>query len=235
METFSPAANMQDAPRRRSFVVCAALALLWAISFLLANAPGDPARQVIFNGLQALLLMAFIVMHATASDGWRDFFVYFALAAGVSFRLEATSIAYGFPFGFYTHNAAGPKPLGVPLHVPLGYAFLGWLAWSLARVIVRSGPNDGGDAHRFTTPIIAALVLMGYDFAYDSIGSTARGMWTYRDHSGYFGVPLSNFLGWLLTGWLFFQAYALIGRSSRPLRKCRLAVVSGCCPARCGA
>lgn len=216
MKISSAEINRRVARPQRSLVICASFAILWAVSFLMANLPGDPARQAICAGLQALLLMAFVTMHAITSDGWRNFLAYFLLAAGVSFVLEATSIAYGFPFGFFTHNVAGIKPLGVPLHVPLGYVFLGWIAWSLARVIVRSEPNDGGGSHRFMTPIVAALILMGYDFAYDPIGSTVRGMWTYRDPSGYFGVPLSNFLGWLLTGWLFFQAYALIDRSARP-------------------
>lgn len=216
METSNSQTNICDARRRRSFAICAALALSWGVCFLLANLPGDSARQAIAAGLQALLLMVFVTIHAVTSDGWRNFLVYSGLAVGVSFVLEAASIAYGFPFGFYTHHAAGPKPLGVPLHVPLGYVFLGWLAWSLARVIVRREPHDGTGAHLFMTPIVAALILMGYDFAYDPIGSTVRGMWTYRDPSGYFGVPLSNFLGWLLTGWLFFQAYALVERSARP-------------------
>lgn len=215
METFSAETNKRDALQRRSFAICAALALLWAVCFLLANLPGDLTRQAIFAGLQALFLIVFVTVHAISSDGWRNFLVYFGLATGVSFVLEATSIAYGFPFGFYTHHAAGPKPLGVPLHVPLGYVFLGWLAWSLAKLLVRRDASGGNGAQRFTTPIVAALILMGYDFAYDPIGSTARGMWSYRDPSGYFGVPLSNFLGWLLTGWIFYQSYALIERPAR--------------------
>jgi len=33
-----------------------------------------------------------------------------------------------------------------------------------------------------------------------------------RKRRPWFGVPLSNYLGWLLTSWLFFQSFALILR-----------------------
>ena len=39
--------------------------------------------------------------------------------------------------------------------------------------------------------------------------STLGKAWIWHDGGGYFGVPLSNFLGWYLTVWLFFQAFAV--------------------------
>jgi uncharacterized membrane protein len=183
------------------------LATSWLVLLVWAALP---CRSPLAGALQALAIVLFVVCHGSLSNGWKGIGVFFLISLVVSFLLEATSIATGFPFGFYVHNALGPKPLGVPLSVPLGYFFLGWLAWCVARVIIRDDPSVSSRVSQFATPLVAAFVLTGYDYAYDPIGSTVLGMWTYRTPSGYFGVPLSNFLGWLLTAWIFFQLFALI-------------------------
>jgi Carotenoid biosynthesis protein len=44
----------------------------------------------------------------------------------------------------------------------------------------------------------------------DPPNATLGHAWVWHDGGGYFGVPLSNFLGWYLTVWLFFQAFVLV-------------------------
>jgi putative membrane protein len=52
-------------------------------------------------------------------------------------------------------------------------------------------------------------VLAGFDYPFDPIGASVQGMWTYKYPSGQFGVPLTNYLGWIFTGWVLFQIFAL--------------------------
>jgi putative membrane protein len=92
----------------------------------------------------------------------------------------------------------------------VSYFVIGWIAWTLARLVVRDDPRNGGPRYRFTTPLVATFILAGYDLAYDPIGASVLDLWTYRHPSGLNGVPLSNFLGWLFTGWVFFQLFALV-------------------------
>ncbi|WPB82538.1 carotenoid biosynthesis protein [Archangium violaceum] len=200
-------------------ILCWVFAALWFLFFLWSVVPAGAGSVGLASGLQALSMILFVATHASLSNGWRGFGVFFAFALVVAFLLEASSIATGFPFGFYVHNVAGPKPLGVPPHVAIGYAILGWLAWTLARLIVRQHPCDAGGFNRFTTPLVASFILTAYDYAYDPIGSTVLGMWSYRYPSGYFGVPLSNFLGWMFTGWVFFQLFALVESRFPPERE----------------
>lgn len=192
--------------------ICLGLAAVWFVAFIASAAMADGAARAAAGGVQGLALLVFVLLHGSLSNGWKGFAAFAGVSLAVSFALEASSIAGGFPFGFYVHNISGPKPLGVPLTVPVGYLALGWLAWCVARVIVRERPGDAGGLNRFTTPVVASLILAGYDFAYDPIGGTVLGMWTYRSPSGQFGVPLSNFFGWILTGWVFFQLFALVER-----------------------
>src|SRR5262249_52763216 len=39
--------------------------------------------------------------------------------------------------------------------------------------------------------------------------ATIAKAWIWHGGGGVFGVPLSNYVGWLLTSWLIFQAFAL--------------------------
>jgi hypothetical protein len=52
------------------------------------------------------------------------------------------------------------KPLGVPLVALAGWIMFSWLAWALARLIMRLGASVAvGGAERFTTPIVATFIL----------------------------------------------------------------------------
>jgi putative membrane protein len=43
--------------------------------------------------------------------------------------------------------------------------------------------------------------------------ATISKAWIWHDGGAHFGVPLSNYGGWLLTSWLFYQAFAIyLGR-----------------------
>jgi putative membrane protein len=58
-------------------------------------------------------------------------------------------------------------------------------------------------------PIVAAFVMTQWDLVMDPPESTISKAWIWHDGGAHFGVPLSNYLGWLLTSWLFYQAFAL--------------------------
>ena len=48
-----------------------------------------------------------------------------------------------------------------------------------------------------------------WDLVMDRSESTIAKVWIWHDGGSDFGVPLSNYLGWLVTSWLFFLAFAL--------------------------
>jgi len=157
-------------------------------------------------------LLVFVVLHTLTLYKPAGAIAYFVIAVTVSFALEACSIATGFPFGFYTHYMQGPRVLGVPFPVVAAWVMVAWAAWILARVIV--GECRSRRLGVLATPVVATLIAGGYDLVIDPFGA-ARQMYSYRSPSGVLGVPLSNYVGWLITGWLLFQAFALIERRFR--------------------
>jgi putative membrane protein len=187
--------------------LCWAVFVLWfAVSLWSFLEPASGGALL----LAQLLLLLFVAMHGSLSYGWRGTVVYAVIAGGVSMLLEITSVNFGFPFGFYTHHTPG-QLLGVPLIIPLVYATLGWAPWVMARVIVRDRPAaTGGASARFITPVVAAFILTFYDFPSDPVAATIAHAFTYRHPGGYFGVPLTNYLGWLLNGFVFYQLFALV-------------------------
>lgn len=60
-------------------------------------------------------------------------------------------------------------------------------------------------------------MMVAWDLAFDPIFSTINQAWIWRDGGSYFGVPFSNFMGWLLTTFLFLQLFALYLQRQRRL------------------
>ncbi|OBA63824.1 hypothetical protein A5647_04020 [Mycobacterium sp. 1100029.7] len=171
----------------------------------------QPSLAAQAGAAQMGFLILFVVVHAWLGYSARGMAAFVVIACVVAFAFEAIGVATGFPFGSYVHHLPGPKPLGVPPVAVASWVMFGWLAWALARVIMRPVPAVvTGGAERFTTPIVATFILGGYDLVYDPIGATAHDWYSYDHPTGALGVPLTNFFGWLLTGWVIFQLAALV-------------------------
>lgn len=81
-------------------------------------------------------MVAFGLIHGARRFGARGSLFFFATAVLVSNLYEHLSIATGFPFGHYVHNAAmGPKLFLVPLVIGPGYYGGCYLAWTLASAL----------------------------------------------------------------------------------------------------
>jgi putative membrane protein len=62
-------------------------------------------------------------------------------------------------------------------------------------------------------PLVAAFVMTQWDVVMDPPEATISKVWIWHDGGAHFGVPISNYFGWLLTAWLFYQASAIyLGR-----------------------
>ena len=125
--------------------------------------------------------------------------------------IEAIGVATGFPYGrFYYGDALGPLVFGlVPYLLPVSYAplVIGAVAAAYRADARRYGP--------WALRSAALLVLM--DGVLDP-GAAALGFWVWPDGSAYYGVPLSNYLGWLLSGTLASALLLSTGRwRERPL------------------
>ncbi|MEU7778451.1 carotenoid biosynthesis protein [Micromonospora parva] len=170
------------------------------------------------------------VGHALLSRGPRVAAALVAVATGGGFAIEAIGVATGVPFGSYDYSGElGPKLAGVPLIIPLAWTWMAWPAW-LAAVRLTGGnaaTADGGaltaggsgsTVGRWVGRIALATVgLAAWDLFLDP-QMVAEGYWVWRDATpalpGLAGIPVSNYLGWLLFAVLMMSALRpLAGRA----------------------
>lgn len=54
--------------------------------------------------------------------------------------------------------------------------------------------------------------MVMWDLTFDPRASTIQHMWIWEQGGGYFGVPMTNYLGWFFTVYVFLQLFALVVR-----------------------
>jgi len=194
---------------------------LWlAIACILVAAVGFSWNPTPFAHALAAIFVACAIVHAGIYYGSRHALVLFIICIAITFMIENIGVATGFPFGHYHFavDAGLPRIGSIPIIVgPLWFG-AGYFSWVVASILL-----DGADRRLdrpfnvIALPVVAAFVMTQWDFVMDRSESTLAKVWIWHDAGADFGVPLSNYLGWLLTSWLFFQAFAYYLRRTAPL------------------
>src|SRR5215210_1110578 len=176
----------------------------------------DALPPLVSIALITLLPFAFVFVHGSVNYRFRDAFVFAAITLVVSNIFENTSILTGFPFGHYYYtDGLGPKLFLVPILIGPAYLGTGYLSWTLARVILGATEQRLGGHFIFTVPLLASFLMVSWDLSFDPIASTINHNWIWEQGGNYFGVPFSNFMGWFLTVFVFFQLFALYLRGGQ--------------------
>jgi len=170
--------------------------------------------------------LAAFVLAGAADLGRRRTVLFTACVWPVALLAELSSTRTGVPFGLYhyTGSTRGQELFiaDVPFMDSLSFTFLAYASFCLARAALRA---EGVAPARPRAPLalacLSGLLMMLLDVVIDP--AAVRGdRWFlgrifYYPHGGeYFGVPLSNFLGWALVGTASVGAYlALAGDGGR--------------------
>lgn len=189
--------------------------ILWASLFLYALGRVIQLYPERFSILLIVFLQVvppavFALVHGCILYRIRGMFAFTALCLGAGALCESTSLRTGFPFGhYYFTDLMGPKVLHVPILLMLAYLGIGYCSWVLSLLILgyRREPPTG--ARGVTLALVASLIMVAWDFSMEAIWSTLDHAWIWRDGGSFFGVPISNFLGWYFTAFLFYQGFAL--------------------------
>ncbi len=163
----------------------------------------------------------FALVHGVHIYGARRMVAFTTICLGVGAFFESLSLRTGFPFGHYRFtDLMGPKPLDLPVLLVLAYLGMGYLSWVLGLAIVGSYEKPILGKKIVLLPLVASFVMTAWDFSMDPVWADVDHAWVWRDGGAYFGVPISNFLGWLLTAYVFYQLFALYLRN-KPLAQAR--------------
>ncbi len=125
--------------------------------------------------------------------------------AAFGYAIETIGVVTGLPYGpFYYGDALGGRLFGlVPYLLPLSYAPL-----VIGAVAASWNP---GSPRRALWIARSALLLTLMDGVLDP-GAASLGFWVWPEGGAYYGVPLSNYAGWLLSGTLAAALLLTVGR-----------------------
>ena len=149
---------------------------------------------------------------ATADLGWRRAGLFTGLAWLTAFLAEYSSTRTGIPFGLYHYTEATRGQelylANVPFMDSLSFTFLAYGAFCLARLVVGKWPG------RTRVTFWSGPFMMLIDLVIDPLAARGDrwflGKIFYYPHGGlYFGVPLSNFVGWAVVGWAGVGSYLM--------------------------
>jgi len=151
-----------------------------------------------------------------ADLGWRRTVLFGGVVWPIAWLGEFSSTRTGIPFGLYHYTGVtrGQELYisNVPFMDALSFTFLAYASFSVARAMLA-----GRRPSRATLALLAGALMMALDVVIDPLA--VRGdrwflgrIFYYPSGGAYFGVPLSNFAGWLCVGALGVGAYlALAG------------------------
>ena len=160
--------------------------------------------------------------------GWRKTLVFTISGYLIAFTSEKLSITTGFPYGWYYYiDDTIHKELwlwGVPFFDSLSYVFLTYCSYTTALFIVSPLATKGLDLITLETRALrqskAALVLGAFlqtflDITIDPVALQGNRwflgqIYGYNEVGLHFGVPLSNYLGWLVVSFLMIGAFQKI-------------------------
>lgn len=193
------------------------LALLWGTLAL---------RPYVFAFLAVYLIAA------SAHMGWRRTLVYVPLGYGLAWSSEYASIHWGFPYGdyFYIHDTVGRElwVLGVPFMDSLSYVFLSYCSYNLAVFLLSPVVFTKRGALVLETRairrskrvwLLGACLFVLLDIIIDPVALQGSRwflgqIYGYRISGIYFGIPMSNFGGWLLVGLILVGVLQALDRAA---------------------
>jgi len=221
--------TLPSGPDRRTASVLALLLFVYLIGRVLQLFVGT-VPNILIVILQVVPAALFALVHGWRLYRPRGILVFSLLCLGIGSAAESLSLRTGIPFGHYTFtDLMGPKILGLPILLALAYLGMGYVSWVVASLILRSDERGLSGSRVLWVPALASFLMLAWDLSMDAVWANVDRAWIWLDGGAYFGVPPSNFIGWFLTAYLYYQLFALYVRDraveSRPASFWRFPVV----------
>ena len=185
-------------------------------------------------GIKTLFMMLCSIFHAAYVLGWRHTLVFFGITVAVSWSYEQLGVETGLIYGAYHYTDALGLKLGhVPIIIPIAWFMMVYPSYIIAtliqsgRLMMREKMKNNDNNINVLTPIpqilwlsfLSAVIMTAWDLVVDPYlsGPTERA-WIWEGGGGqYFGVPLHNFGGWLLTTFTIYFLFQLLSERKFPV------------------
>jgi len=176
------------------------------------------------------IFFACFLFLAITNIGWRRTMLFTAVAYLVAFFCEWSSAVAGtgLPFGLYRYiDVTRDRELwiaGVPFMDSLSFTFLSYVSWELAvlclgrvNISVRDAQveRDEGRRNSISVTLLGSLFMMYLDIVIDPVALRGERwflgrMYYYPDGGAYFGVTITNFVGWFVVFFVILRLYIFL-------------------------
>lgn len=167
-------------------------------------------------GVFLQVIASFVTLSRAKGWGLRYAVLTVALIAPAAWAVEYIGHTTGFPFGAYAYTERlQPQIGGVPILIPFAWLMMLPPAWAAARLII-------GMRSRLAFIGMSAITFTVWDLFLDP-QMVLWNLWVWDDPGAlnYVGIPLSNYVGWLLASGaitaLVMGVFHVIGRDLREL------------------
>ena len=178
--------------------------IVLSITRILIYLGGIKNLFVITQGIGNCLLILVVTMHMADKLG-RNSILFATISFSIGLIAELAGTIYGIPFGKYYYTDVLPlKIFGlVPLTIPLMWMSLSYIAYSTTNIMVTRPQSV------LLLSSLDGLCLVAFDLLADPV-AVGFGLWVWINESPYYGIPLSNFLGWFLVTFTITSIYRLM-------------------------
>ena len=181
---------------------------------------------VYYNMVMGTIFTCFALLHGNTYMGRKSIVVLAVLAFVISFIMEYAGVKTGFIYGEYHYGAVlGPKALDtVPWLIPLSWFMFMYV--STVTVDAAFGGRYTGWAAPLLFAVLDSVAMTALDVLIDPLW-VKRGTWIWTAvqllpaGSVFYGIPVQNYFGWLLTTIIIFIPYRIILFGNR---------ADSCCP-----
>lgn len=184
-----------------------------------------------FSGPTYVVLGALAALaHAAGRLSWRRAVGLFLAGSAISLSAELLGTGTGLPFGEYRYTPLLGYRIGglVPFPIPISWFYMIYCCLAICGRVLRRG-DTSRDKWRWAA--VAGLVLVAWDVSMDpAMVKTAHWLWgsgaafknaglpswlvAFFTTDVFYGMPLSNWAGWYLTGTLIARVMLAIAPPS---------------------
>ena len=176
----------------------------------------------ILGFLWVYIAFAFVLIHSSLSLGKKKTAIFFVITFIFGLISELVGVKFGWIFGNYYYNLVlTPFNLFglVPLVTPISWAIIIYMSYTITNIILfgfgSKKPNIEWNRPVYTILLIVllscidGLIATNMDMMIDPV-SVSRTGWFWIGGGPYFGIPISNFIGWFLVAFsatIIFRSY----------------------------
>lgn len=184
----------------------AASVLFFGVAYFTVRFPNVPGATVgSFASTCLMALPSFVALWRYL--GPKGAILSLLSLSALGFAVEMAGVATGFPYGpFYYGDSLGPKVADlVPYLLPLS-----WAPLVLGAVTATVPAGKTSTRRRVIWVLSAAVLLTVVDGVLDP-GATSLGFWVWPEGGIYYGIPVTNYLGWLFSSSLAAALLIVLG------------------------